>query len=738
MPHLPPLITDLALILATAGIVTILFRKIKQPVVLGYLIAGLLVGSHFPFLPNIVDAKSVHVWAEIGIIFLLFSLGLEFSFKKLAKVGGPAGITAIMEVIVMLAVGFMTGKFLGWPVMDCIFLGGILAISSTTIIIRAFDEAGVKGRRFVSLVFGVLIVEDLVAILLMVLFSTLAVSQRFEGAAMFTAMIKLGFFLTLWFLMGIFIIPSLLRRFKAHMKDETLLVVSVGLCFTMVAIANQVGFSPALGAFIMGSILAETTEAERVEHLINPVKDLFAAIFFVSVGMLIDPKLLIEHAGPVLIITIVTLVFKTLGTMAGALLAGQSLKHSVQSGFSLAQIGEFSFIIAGLGQSLNVTSPFLYPIAVGVSVITTFCTPYMIKYTDRAYVLFEKSLPTRLREVVEKNKDSVAKMREQSEWSKFIKFYLFRVLGNGVLVTAIMLLSAKYLKPILADLFPSSSMANSISLFLALLASAPFLWALALKRFDAQSIQVLWQGRRNRALLILFQLARVVLGFTLFVLLAPQFISLTSALFIALGVLGLMFVLFSKRFDALYYWLENRFISNLSEREEAEQMRRPQLAPWDAHIVQMDVAASAPVVGLTLQDLKIRETFGVSIVMIERGTRKITAPGRLERIYPFDTLSLVGTDQQILEFKNYLDSGLANSSSPVEVNFTLFPYTVRADSDLAGKSILSSGLRQKTLGLVVGIERGDKRILNPDSTEVIELGDLLWIVGDESFATPMG
>jgi len=735
MPHLPPLITDLALILATAGIVTIIFRKIKQPVVLGYLIAGLLVGSHFPFLPTIVDAKSIHVWAEIGIIFLLFSLGLEFSFKKLAKVGGPAGITALMEVVVMLGVGFLTGKLLGWPVMDCIFLGGILAISSTTIIIRAFDEAGVKGRRFVSLVFGVLIVEDLVAILLMVLFSTLAVSQRFEGAAMVSAMIKLGFFLTLWFLMGIFIIPSLIRRFKAHMKDETLLVVSIGLCFTMVAIANQVGFTPALGAFIMGSILAETTEAERVEHLINPVKDLFAAIFFVSVGMLIDPKLLIEHAGPVLIITVVTLVFKTLGTMAGALLAGQSLKHSVQSGFSLAQIGEFSFIIAGLGQSLNVTSPFLYPIAVGVSVITTFCTPYMIRYTDRAYILFEKSLPTRLREVVEKNKDSNSAMREQSEWGKFIKFYLFRVLGNGVLVVAIMLLAAKYVKPALRDIFPTLSISNSVSLLVALLAAAPFIWALALRRFSTKSIQILWQGRRNRALLIIFQLARIVLAFTLFILLAPQFISLTSALFIALGVLGVLFVLFSKRFDALYYWLENRFMLNLSEREDAELSRRPHLAPWDAHIVHLDVPPSAPVVGHTLQDLKIRESFGVSIVMIERGTRKIAAPGRGERIYPFDTLSLVATDEQIVAFKRYLELGITDPSTPVEVNFSLFPYTVRADSDLAGKSILSSGLRQKTSGLVVGIERGDRRILNPDSTEVIELGDLLWIVGDESFAT---
>lgn len=733
MLHLPPLITDLALILATAGAVTVLFKKIRQPVVLGYLIAGLLVGHHFPLFPDVVDSKSVQIWAEIGIIFLLFSLGLEFSFKKLAKVGGPAAITAITEVVVMLGVGFLTGKVLGWSTMDCLFLGGILAISSTTIIIRAFEEAGVKGRHFVSLVFGALIVEDLVAILLMVLLSTLAVSQSFQGGEMFSALLKLGFFLTLWFLMGIFIIPSVLRRYKSHMQDETLLIVSVALCFSMVALAYKAGFSPALGAFIMGSILAETTEAERVEHLIKPVKDLFAAIFFVSVGMLIDPNLLVEYAGPVLIITLVTIIFKTLGTMLGALLSGQSLKHSVQAGFSLAQIGEFSFIIAGLGQSLNVTSPFLYPIAVGVSVITTFCTPYMIKYTDRAYVLFEKSLPSRLRDVVTTNQGKIEQMRDQGAWAKFVQYYLIRVLSNGVVIAAIMVLTARYLLPVLSGFIDSTMLASSLGLLVALLFSAPFLWALALRPIKSEVVKELWQSRRNRALLILFQLGRIALAFTLFIALAPQFISLVMALAIAMGFLLISFLLFSKRFDAVYYWIENRFMLNLSEREDAEAKAHPQLAPWDAHIVYVELSPNSPIIGLTLEELKIREQFGVSIVLIERGSHKITAPTRNERIYPFDRLSLVGTDEQIAAFKSHVDAESKAKPKAVSVNFALFAYTIGNDSEYIGKTIRNSGLREKTSGLVVGIERSDKRILNPDSTEEIKPGDLLWIVGDESY-----
>jgi monovalent cation:H+ antiporter-2, CPA2 family len=391
--HLPPIVQDLSVILMAAAVMTLLFRWLRQPVVLGYIIAGFLVGPHFRWLPGVLDPENVRVWAEIGVIFLLFSLGLEFSFKKLVRVGAPASITAVFEVVGMVGLGFMLGRFFGWRNMDSLFLGGILAISSTTIIVRAFDELGMKTRGFANLVFGVLVVEDLVAILLMVVLSTVAVSNQFSGAEIGIAAMKLIFFLTLWFVLGIFLIPSFLKRIRKHLRDETLLIVSIGLCFMMVVFVTKVGFSPALGAFIMGSILAETMEAERIEHLIQPAKNLFGAVFFVSVGMLIDPEIISKFGVPILIITVATILGKFLTTSIGALISGQSLRHSVQAGMSLAQIGEFSFIIAALGLSLKVTGDFLYPIAISVSAITTFTTPYLIRSAENVVNSLETKLP---------------------------------------------------------------------------------------------------------------------------------------------------------------------------------------------------------------------------------------------------------------------------------------------------------------------------------------------------------
>ncbi|HYX34977.1 MAG TPA: cation:proton antiporter, partial [Oligoflexus sp.] len=398
MVHLPALIQDLGIILITAAATTLIFKWLKQPVVLGYLIAGLLVGPHVSFVPTVVDTESVKVWAEIGVIFLLFGLGLEFSFKKLAKVGKSAGIAALFEIITMTSVGYLLGRALGWTTMDSLFLGAILSMSSTTIIIRAFDELGLKAKGFVSLVFGVLIVEDLAAILILVLLTIIASPNPVSGSEVLISTLRLGFFLLLWFVVGIYFVPGLMKRVKKHLSDETLLIVSIGLCLTMVIIATQVGFSPALGAFVMGSILAETKEGLRIEHLIVPVRDLFAAVFFVSVGMMIDPKILMENFGVVLLIIAVTIVGKLFGSGLGALLSGRSLRQSMQAGLSLAQIGEFSFLIAALGVSLKVTSDFLYPIVIAVSAVTTFTTPYMIKYSGPIVTWIERHIPAGLRE----------------------------------------------------------------------------------------------------------------------------------------------------------------------------------------------------------------------------------------------------------------------------------------------------------------------------------------------------
>ena len=319
MSHLPTLITDLALILASAGLMTLIFKRLKQPSVLGYIVAGILAGPHITLTPTVIDSGNIQTWADIGVVFLLFALGLEFSFKKLMKVGGPAIIAALTIIVGMVVLGFIVGVAMGWKQMDSIFLGGMLAMSSTSIIYKAFEDLGLRTQRFTGLVFGILVIEDLVAIVLMVMLSTMAVSKNFEGMEMVYSIGKLLFFLLLWFLTGSYIIPTFFRRTRLLMGDETLLIVSLGLCFLMVVFATAVGFSSALGAFVMGSILAETIEAEKIERLVKPVKDLFAAIFFVSVGMMVDPGMIAQYIWPIVIITLTVLigqsVFGTLGVV---------------------------------------------------------------------------------------------------------------------------------------------------------------------------------------------------------------------------------------------------------------------------------------------------------------------------------------------------------------------------------------------------------------------------------------
>ena len=729
MPHLPQLIVDLALILTVAGIVTVLFRKIRQPLVLGYIIAGLLVSSHFPFFPSITDVPNIRIWADIGVIFLLFALGLEFSFKKVLRIGSAAGITGIFEISGMIVIGFGAGQLLGWSRMDSLFLGGIMAISSTSIIIRAFEELGVKGRRFVDLVFGVLIVEDLVAILLLVFLSTIAVRNQLEGMEMVSSIAKLGFFLLLWFLSGIFLIPTLLRYFRKSINEETLLVVAVGLCFFMVTLATKAGFSPALGAFLMGSILAETTEAEAIEKLISPVKDLFAAIFFVSVGMLIDPSMLLKHVGPVLMIAGLLIVSKTTQVIIGALLSGQSLRHAVQSGFSLAQIGEFSFIIAALGDSLKVTSDFLYPIAVGVSVITTFSTPYMMRAADPFAGWLERKLPEHWKNNLNRYGNSMHSISISGKWAPLLKSYALRVVFNGVIVVGIFALSGRFLPPLIEPWLGEEA-AQWVALLFAVLPSAPFLWAMAIGRPQDEAILALLESRRYRAPVFVLEFFRVTAAMVLFALLAPKLISLQATLTITGSMAVLVLFVFSRHLDTVYHWIEGRFIQNLSQRETEAKASSPSLAPWDGHLAQFEAEPDSTLIGAALKDLGIREKFGITIALIERGHKKIPAPGPDEKIYPFDKVFAIGSDEDLVRFRQLLETS-ENGGEEDSIPYGLEQIELKATSLYCGKNIRQSGIREQTSGLVVGIERGGERLLNPDATTVLQAGDLLWVVGDK-------
>ncbi|WP_028978518.1 cation:proton antiporter [Sporocytophaga myxococcoides] len=734
MVHLPPLISDLGLILGAAGLITLIFKRIKQPLVLGYIIAGLLVGQHISIFPSITDQENIEIWAEIGVIFLLFTLGLEFSFKKLAKVGGAASITAAMEVIVMLALGYGTGKLLGWSSMDSIFLGGILSVSSTTIIIRAFEELDVKTQQFAILVFGVLIVEDLVAILLLVLLSTLALSQNFSGAEMLISVLKLAFFLILWFIGGIFLIPTFLKKTRKLMNDETLLIVSIALCLIMVMLATKVGFSPALGAFIMGSILAETVQGEKIEHLVKSVKDLFGAIFFVSVGMLIDPDMLIQNIGPVLLITLITVVGKLFSTSTGALISGQSLKASVQTGMSLSQIGEFSFIIATLGLTLKVTSDFLYPIAVAVSAITTFTTPYLIRYSSGLYEFIEKKLPSAWIKKLNKYSSTAQVITTTSDWKIYLHSYIYNIVIQSVCIISIFFVSTRYLLPFVRSHVSNILFSDFVAAGFGLLLAAPFIWALSVRRIQENAFSNLWHNENvSRGPLIALNLFRVVLGLFFTVLLVIQFISDPYLLILVIVIITFLNSLFSKKIQKMYSRIERRFLTNLNERETEALHKdkiRPDIVPWDAHLVELKVSPESSFVGQNLFDLGIREKFGVNVAMIERGRHTIANPGRDEKLYPGDEVMVIGTDDQLAKLKPFIELSEENRPPVQKETMTLQKVTINSNSPLKGITIRSSGMREKAKALVVGLERDGERILNPDSSMQFEEEDIVWIVAN--------
>ncbi len=725
--HLEPLISDLGLILMTAGVAVLLFKKIKQPLVLGYLIAGFLAGNHFDFFPSVKDIKSVEVWAEIGVIFLLFSLGLEFSFKKLMKVGGTASITAITQIVFMVMFGYFIGHSMGWGTMDSIFLGATLSISSTTIILRAFEELNVKGKKFAGIVFGALIVEDIVAIIMMVLLSTIAVSQQFSGIELLQSVLKLLFFLTLWFVGGIFFIPTLLKKTKSLLTDEMTLIISIALCLLMVILASNAGFSPALGAFIMGSIIAETTQAEKIEHLVQPVKDLFGAVFFVSVGMLINIDTLIEYAVPVGIITLVTIFGKAFSSTVGALLSGQPLRQSVQTGMSLAQIGEFSFIIATLGMTLGVISDFLYPIVVAVSAITTFTTPFLIKFSTSVSEKLEAILPKKWVKAIDKYSTNAEAIKSASNWQIVLRAHLTQIIIHSVVIVAIILLSSEYIYP----LVESSKFGNALAALITLVIISPFLWALSLRRVAVKQSEVLMHERKYRGSIIMLVLARMIL--TLFYLgfLLNTFYSPVIAV-IALVIAVIIYFIFPKKLNKQYHKIETHFLTNLNAREIVKASRsRRDLTPWDGHMTTFVIAKESDIAGKTLAELEFREKMGINIAFIKRGEIMINIPGRSERLFPGDEICVIGTDNQVQEFKSYLDQTEKGSTEKIADTDIVLKQVELKNEEFIGKSIRESQIREKTKGLVVGIERNRKRILNPESHLILQEADILWVVGSK-------
>lgn len=733
MSDLPVLFSDLALILVTAGLTTVIFKWLKQPLVLGYIIAGFLIGPYFGWFPNINDHTSVETWSEIGMVFLLFAIGLEFSFKKLKKVGGTVGITALTELVSMCLIGFFLGKLLGWSKMDCMFLGAMLSMSSTTIIAKAFDDLKLKHEKFTESVIGVLVVEDLAAILMMVILSTLSVSQTFNGKELVFSMLKLVFFLLIWFIGGIYLIPSLLKWIRKFMSEETLTVFAVGLCFLMVVLANIAGFSSALGAFIMGSILAETLEAELIHKLTTPIKNLFGAVFFVSVGMMVDPSVLVQYWWQILVITLVVLSLKSLSSMGGMMLAGNNLKTSMQAGFCFGQIGEFSFIIATVGMSFGVIDNFLYPIIVSVSIITTFLTPYTINAALPCYNWLEKRIPEKWRQRFS-NKDTGLKVKSGKQVD--MRSFLMRQLKNMVIYVAIiiaLMLVCFFIDGYIMRLIPGV-WSSIINCAITLIVLSPFLWAVAFKHKSRHANEKLMKvDRFNKTIISLVFAIRYVAVILFVYNILTHYINFNHlALFgIALAFFGLLRI--SNRFMRFYERIENRFLENMNKRDDLQVFAVPEVLQENFRLEKMSLSQDSEYVGKIIAETDFRSNYNISVVSVERGRKVFDLPDKDFLLFPMDVITFVGSDEQIVKLKGKVeieDEVLVRET--VENDVDLHKMVVTKQTPFCHVSLRESGFSKRYKAMVIAVERDNDFMLNPSANIVFEENDVVWFVGSRA------
>lgn len=741
MSQLTPLISDLALILICAGIMTLIFKKLKQPLVLGYIVAGFICTPHFKFTPSVVDSASIHIWSEIGVIFLLFALGLEFSFKKLMKVGGSAVISACTIIFCMILVGVFVGWTFGWNRMDCIYLGGMLAMSSTTIIYKAFDDMGLRQQRFAGLVLSILILEDILAIVLMVMLSTMAVSQNFEGGEMVYSILKLLFFLILWFVVGIYGIPLFLKRVRKLMSDETLLIVSLALCFGMVYLAALVGFSPAFGAFIMGSILSETIESEHIGKLVSPVKDLFGAIFFVSVGMMVDPAMIVEYKYQILVIVLAVLLGQTIFGTTGVLLSGQPLKTAMQCGFSLTQIGEFAFIIASLGVSLKVTSHFLYPIVVAVSVITTFLTPYMIRLAVPAYNVIDKYMPSRWRRLLDRYSSGASVANHSNNWKKLVIAIIRIVLIYAVLSIAVTALFLHFIVPLATDML-GDLWGRILGAALTIAAIAPFLRAMIMKKNRSEEFKSLWSDSRfNHAPLISIILLRIVIAIGFIVFIIENLFRASAALMVGIAIIVVCAMILSRFLKKQSIVLERTFVRNLHYKEIQQEYlgeKQPEYAgrllDRDLHLSDFLIPAESAWAGKTLRELDLGKKYDVHVASIIRGKHRLNIPDGNTCIFPNDLIQVIGTDEQLSLFASVAEKAIHTYDDEDfgKHEMKLKQFVVAKDSPFVGRSIIECSIRNKYHCLVVGIESAGEDVLRTPQVHMpLKEDDVVWVVGEE-------
>ena len=729
--------------LVVAGVVTLIFKRLKQPLVLGYVVAGFLVSPHMPYTASVADQENIHLWADIGVMFLLFSLGLDFSFKKILKMGASPIISTVTIIFCMSMLGIIVGHCFGWSQMDCIFLGGMLAMSSTTIIYKAFDDLGLRQQQFASLVMSVLILEDILAIVMMVMLSAIASGNSPDGGQMLESVLKIGFFLILWLVVGIFAVPIFLRRVRRLINSEVLLIVSLGLCCAMAVFSTKVGFSSAFGAFIMGSILAETIEAERIEKLVEPVKNLFGAIFFVSVGMLVDPQILISYAVPIVVLVLTILIGQSIFGSMSFMLGGESLKSAMRCGFSMAQIGEFSFIIASLGLSLGVISDFLYPVVVAVSVITTFLTPYMIRLATPAYGALEHRLPTKVIRSLNHLSMSHPNTTEKSKWKRLLTQMTTNTVVYSILSSATIAVSFTFLLPFTRRLLPGWELhwyANAITGVITVLCISPFLRAMVMKKNHSEEWKALWnESNRNRLPLLFTILVRGIIAVSFIFYICNYLSRFSSALMITLGVVAVLLMVVSRTVKHRSIVLERLFINNLRSRDIEAQVhgkKRPlyegRLLDRDIHIAEFDVPTDSQWMGQTLKQLSLGSKYGVHVSSIMRGGHRLNIPDGDYIIFPGDRLQVIGSDDQLSKLSLALKTEVLGEEPNIEAReMKLRQLIIGSGSPFVGKTLQESGIRSLYSCMVVGLEEGKENLSQVNPKRRFQEGDIIWVVGEQ-------
>ena len=744
MNNISPLIVDLALILIVAGIVTLVFKRLKQPLVLGYIVAGFIVSPNMPLTMSVVDKADIHTWADIGVMFLLFSLGLDFSIKKILKMGVAPAVAAVTIIFSMVALGGGVGHAFGWTRMDCIFLGGMLAMSSTTIIYKAFNDMGLSQQQFASSVMSVLILEDILAIVMMVMLSAIAGGGALSGSQMLQSIMKIVFFLVLWFVVGLYVVPSFLRAVRKLINDETLLIVALGLCCLMAVVSTRVGFSAAFGAFVMGSILAETIEAERIIKLVEPVKNLFGAIFFVSVGMLVEPKILVDYALPIVVIVMTILIGQAVFGSIGFLLSGQSLKNAMRCGFSMAQIGEFAFIIASLGLSLGVISDFLYPVVVAVSVVTTFLTPYMIRAATPCYDGIVKVIPhSWLRRLEHRTMGTPETSETKANWKRLIRSMVMNTLIYSILSVAVIAVMFNFALPPLRLLSTSVTgshwAGNAVCGVLTLLIIAPFLRAIIMKKNHSEEAKALWtENRMNRLPLFFTMIVRIVIASAFVFYIATYLTRFTTGLIFAIVAAVIGYMILSRNIKKRSISLERRFIQNLQSRDVAARVhgdRRPlfeqHLLDRDIHIGMFTIPEDSTWAGKTLKELKFRNRFGIHVSSIIRGVQHINIPTGSSVLFPNDKIQVIGDDEQLANFGKTMKAEINHEDPEIEKHdMKLRQLILSGSSPFIGKTLSESGIRDKYNCMVVGVEEGQEKLTMISPSRKLCKGDILWVVGE--------